>query len=128
MATRLTPQAVSAIFQRCLAGDQTPPNKRVVAEGIVDRQIVFHADRLERRRTEIEALLGELPIAFRADGGGGWSFLQACMDRHGMQWTGMHRVMEQLFALGLAIGKAEYLAPREVWNELPGGMPYLVIK
>jgi hypothetical protein len=36
--------------------------------------------------------------------------------------------MDQLFTLGIAIEKVSFQLPREMWNVLPGGMPYLVVK
>ena len=54
--------------------------------------------------------------------------MNACMDKSGRQWTGMHLTMEYLFLLGIAIGEVEYLLPREMWEAFPGGMPYLVVK
>jgi len=54
----------------------------------------------------------------------GWSFLQMCEDKHGQQWTGEHRAMEELVVLGQAAGFVALLAPREMWPVLPGGMPY----
>jgi hypothetical protein len=76
---------------------------------------------------EIRAMLAELPDQYRKSGGGGWSFLNACDDRHGTQWTGFHRTMEHLFMLGLAIGAVTLLMPRELWDALPGGMPYYMV-
>ena len=35
--------------------------------------------------------------------------------------------MEELFCLGIAIGRVECLIPREMWKILPGGVPYYVI-
>lgn len=55
------------------------------------------------------------------------SFLSACNDKHGKQWADLHLRMEQLFQLGLAIGKAECVFSRDMWEILPGGMPYYVI-
>ncbi len=128
MDTRLAPELVSSIFRECLAGQKTPAAKRVVAEGILHPQIAFNADALTRHSPTIEALLQQLPLEFHESVGGGMSFLFACNDRHGRQWTGEHRVMEQLFALGVAIGKAEYKLPRAQWHKLLGGMPYVSVK
>jgi hypothetical protein len=35
--------------------------------------------------------------------------------------------MAQLFALGLGIGMVECQLPRELWDMLPGGVPYYVV-
>lgn len=117
---RLDPQQVEETFWACEGGD-------IEAEAIIDRA-TFDKAKLDEHKELITAMLLELPIEFRASGGGGWSFLNACDDRHGNQWTGLHRTMAMLFALGQAIGMVESLLPREVWNKLPGGMPYYIVK
>ena len=72
-------------------------------------------------------MLAELPNQFQADKGGGWSFLSACDDRNGHQWTDYHQRMEQLFQLGLALGLVRCPVPRDAWSMLPGSMPYYVV-
>jgi hypothetical protein len=72
-------------------------------------------------------MLSDLPDEFQASGGGGWSFLNACMTKTGEQWTGMHPTMDKLFMLGIAAGKARWLMPRDMWSVLPGGMPYVSV-
>jgi hypothetical protein len=118
----LEPEVVERTFEACYdpAGD-------VRVDGIMlparfdKRKLADHAEL-------IAALLSELPDQFKTSGGGGWSFLNACMDRRGNQWTGMHSTMDKLFMLGLAIGMVEPLLPRDVWPTLPGGMPYYLVK
>jgi len=106
---KLTAKRVNDIFMDCLFTDEEtkegPPKDYVKGEGIMN-MFGFHPGRLESHREEIIELLKELPEQFRKDAGGGWSFLNACDDRHGNQWTGLHRDMELLFALGSAIEKA----------------------
>ncbi len=126
----LDPSTVERIFLDYLFREGEDTADHIAVEGIV-HNIGFHPGRLEGHRDEVVALLGELPTEFMGverGGGGGWSFLNACNDRHGNLWTGMHLVMEQLFLLGIALGLAEYQLPREMWPVLPGGMPYIVIK
>lgn len=135
--SKLAPDAVSKLFLACLvseaelaarypAGD---PEFQTVA-GIVT-VVLLHRRRVAAAREEIAGLLAELPDEFRSvdnpNGGGGWTFLNACLDRHGNQWTGVHQTMEQLFLLGMAAGLVTELMPRELWSSLPGGMPYYVI-
>ena len=97
-----------------------------VAEGIT-LSVGFHPERLDSHEKEIVALLDELPDVFKTSTGGGMSFLQACNDKHGNQWTGLHQRMEQLFLLGIGIGKVKLCLPRDMWAMLPGGMPYYTI-
>lgn len=129
MSDILTPQKVNDTFMFCLFKDDEPKTTYLPAPGITTN-IGFHPGRIAEKRADIVAMLDELPVQFKeesAGGGGGWSFLQACEDKHGNQWTGMHRTMEQLFQLGIAAGVASYLMPREMWAMLPGGMPYIVV-
>jgi hypothetical protein len=129
----LTAEAVDLIMHRCLftedelssAGAGIPPEGAVIVDGIVQK-FGFHPGRIMENKEAIRLLLAELPVAFRHNGGGGWSFLQGCMDRNDRQW-GEHRNVEALLVLGLASGLATYLLPREVWGSLPGGMPYFMV-
>lgn len=88
----------------------------------------FSSKALEENKNRIRELLLELPSEFMKSGsGGGWSFLQACDDKNGNQWTGLHMVMAQLFGMGQAAGLVESLLPKELWEIAPGGMPYYVV-
>jgi hypothetical protein len=123
--------AVESTFLDCLFRDKelidgTPIKPPVIAEGILTKA-GFHPDRLEQHRDEVTSWLRMLPIEFQSDGGGGWSFLNACDDRNGVQWTGEHRRMDQLFILGIGLGIARWLLPRNMWSALPGGMPYVIV-
>ena len=126
VAAKLSPSAVDAIFRECLFRDGEDTSEHVRADGITF-SAGFHPARLADNAESIAEMLNELPEMFREGEGGGWSFLQACEDRHGSMWTGDHGVMDQLFMLGVAAGKAKCLLPREMWSALPGGMPYYVI-
>lgn len=125
-AQRLTATTVETIFRACLFSDDEDTSDHAVARGIVTN-VGFHPGRLAEQRAVVATLLRELPAEFMADGGGGWSFLNACLDRNGEQWTGDHGVMERLFLLGLALGMVQEQLPREMWSVLPGGMPYYVV-
>lgn len=127
----LTAEAVTDVFKDCFFTEDeiqgsSPPDDAVIVEGIMIT-VGFHPKRLELHTDDIMAFLMELPVMFRENEGGGWSFLNACLDRHGDQWTSYHEVMEQLFLLGIAIGHVQELLPRSLWSILPGGVPYYVI-
>ncbi len=122
----LSTEGVEKVFVDCLFKEGEDTSTHIAAEGIM-MTVGFHPERIESHRAEIEAMLDELPDQFKASSGGGWSFLNACEDKHGNQWTSFHRSMDQLFMLGMAIGKVESQMPRELWSALPGGMPYYVI-
>lgn len=121
----LTSEAVHDLVKDCLFKEGEPKDDPVIVEGIT-RTFGFHPDRIRRNAPAIAALLAELPSEFRMNSGGGWSFLQACVDRHGNQWA-EHPTMEELFVLGIASGQANWLLPRDMWSILPGGMPYVGI-
>jgi len=99
----------------------------IEVEGILNR-FGFNKDRIEGHRKEITEMLNQLPDEFKKSGGGGWTFLNACMTKDGEQWTGLHMTMDQLFCLGMAIDLVSYTLPRDMWNILPGGMPYIIVK
>lgn len=132
----LTAEAVETLVRYCLYREEEltgadPAPDRIEVEGII-RTFGFHPGRIAEKSTEIGALLQQLPEAFHAQsatnprGGGGWSFLQACVDRDGRQW-GEHQQMEALFVLGIAAGRAKWTLPKSLWPSLPAGMPYATI-
>jgi hypothetical protein len=125
-AQRLSTERVKTIFMDCLFRDGEDTSNHVKAEGITT-MVGFNPERLKGHEAEIVEMLNELPDTFKKSGGGGMSFLNACIDRHGNQWTSFHRTMEQLFQLGIASGKVELLLPRKMWAVLPGGMPYYLV-
>ena len=120
-------ERVEELFMDCLFKDGEEIVSPITTEGIVTNT-GFHPARLKSHEEEIVSMLKELPDNFHESRGGGWSFLNACMDRNGKQWTGLHQRMEQLFLLGIGIGKVVFLMPREMWSVFPGGMPYVVVK
>lgn len=120
----LTSENVEHVFTDCLFVDDEPTDKHVKAEGVVGT-IGFHPDRLEQHREDVKAMLAQLPDDFQPTGGGGTTFLNACNDKNGKQWTDLHQRMEQLFQLGIGLGLAQWLLPRAMWGVLPGGMPYV---
>jgi hypothetical protein len=135
---RLTADRVRELFDDCLSrsahplpvfdpeGDQhVDVDPVVIVDGVIN-QAWFNPVKLEEHRTEIAVLLAELPEQFHVGTGGGWSFLNACMDRHGIQWAEQPTV-EKLMMLGLGTGLASYPIPRDMWSVLPGGVPYFVV-
>ena len=120
MNATLNSQRVSAIFYDCLYGDLS-------VYGALGKHVWLDSERLQGYKAEIEAMLGELPDEFKESGGGGWSFLNARNDKHGNQWTGFQNVMEQLFLLGIGIGKVKSMFPGKIWDDLPGRMPYYIV-
>ena len=102
------------------------PEGAIEAEGIVAR-FGFHPERLKSHEQEIRDLVMELPDEFRMSKGGGWSFLNMCNDREGYQWADLHKTMEMLLVLGIAVGVMTIQIPRELWSMMPGGVPYVAV-
>ena len=101
-----------------------PPDPHIEARGIVNN-FAFHPERLESHRENIRAILNLMPKGFHKATGGGWSFLNLCNTEAGDQW-GEHHNMEELIVLGIGLGMAKFVMPRDMWTILPGGMPYVV--
>lgn len=114
---KLTAQNVEKLFAKCFR-ETGEPIEGIGGSAALDTSA---------HESDIAEMLAQLPAEFQRSGGGGWSFLNACMDKGGGQWTGLHSTMDKLFMLGIAAGKAQWLMPREMWPLLPGGMPYVVV-
>lgn len=130
---KLTANAVAEILSDCLYTDEEipngePPEDAVLVEGVLSN-FGLHPGRLETHKAEIAELLAQLPTNFQPlpDGGGGWSFLNACMTEGGVQW-GEHRDIERLVVLGIATEQASFSMPRDMWSILPGSLPYFGVK
>jgi hypothetical protein len=122
----LNSKNVHETLLECLFDEGEPTDGYKVGEGIT-KKVGFHPLRLEANRSKVEELLAQLPDDFKAEGGGGSSFLNACLTKDGQQW-GEHSNIEELLLLGTALGSVSYPMPRELWGALPGGMPYFAIK
>ncbi len=123
--TTLSAENVRRVFENCLFRDGEPTSDAIIAE-VVMHSFGFNPSRLAEHKQEIKEMLECLSDEFRADKGGGWSFLQACVTKDGDQW-GEHQNINELLALGIATGQAKILMHRELWSALPGGMPYFVV-
>lgn len=120
----LNAKNVLKIFMGCLFKEDEEKINYVMVKGITITA-GFHPERLEQQKENIHGMLLQLSDSFI--GGGGWSFLKMCLTKDNDMWTGLHRIMEQLLLLGLAIKKIEYCLPHSMWSALPGGVPYLRI-
>lgn len=118
---------MECLFKEDEIVDGIPIKPMRVAEGVM-KKIGFCEQRIVSHTNTIAALLLSLPIDFQKSGGGGHSFLNACMDSSGRQWTDLHQRIDELVCLGLAIDAVEYCVPRDMWGLLPGGMPYFCVK
>ena len=122
----LTSANVEAVFIDCLFRDGEVIDGAVPAVGVL-HTFGFHPERLESHRADVESMLAELPTNFRVSGGGGWSFLNLCVRADGVQWTGLHKVQEELVALAIGLGLGSLMPGRELWPAMPGGLPYFQI-
>ena len=127
----LTAENVTNVFKDCLFTDDElkagKPTEFVEVDGVATH-VGFNPKRLEAHREDVASMLSGLPSEFMHDNpSGGWSFLQACNDKSGQLWTGLHAVVDQLLVLGLGLNMVKYLLPREFWKALPGGVPYFTI-
>lgn len=125
MSKELNPERVTATTKACLFSNKedSKEDNTIVVKGII-RNFEFNRKAIKEHKGTILLMLEELDPTFFTDKGGGWSFLNACNDKNGELWTGLHSVMEELFCLGMAAGFVKELLPREFWKALPGGMPY----
>ena len=124
-----TAEQIKEIIMDCLYMDEEitegeTPKDAVMVKGIV-RNFGFHPGRLESHREEVKAILNQMKPEFHANQGGGWSFLNLCEDKDGNLWA-EHPTMEELIVLAMGLGMARYCLPREAWEVLPGGVPYIV--
>ena len=122
---KLTVENVHKVVLDCLFKDDEPKESFKVGEGVMHK-LGFHPDRLAAHEADIISMLDELPDEFKESFGGGWSFLNACMTKDGVQW-GEHHDIDELIILGNAIGMVKFTLPKEMWSVLPGGMPYFSI-
>lgn len=123
---KLTVENLEKVFENCLFKEGEDTSNYKIGQGIM-LKIKFHPERLKAAETEIAEMLDCLSDNFKANVGGGWSFLQMCDDKEGNQWADLHNTMDKLVCLGTATGKMSFMLPRELWSTLPGGMPYIVI-
>lgn len=133
----LTATNVEDTVRYCLPDELADGQKNVLLEGGtvdgltvvrgVKRTFVFITAKLQEKREDIRSMLSRLPDPFHAGKGDGWSFLNACVRQDEMQW-GEQPTVDDLLCLGLGLGLVEFLIPRDLWQALPGGVPYFCVK
>lgn len=94
-------------------------------DGVMNR-VAVSVERVANHRDVVVAMLQELPKRFHTAAGGS-SFLHLPMLDNGTIWGDQVRA-EMLLVLALALDLAEYSAPRDLWDTLPGGVPYVIFK
>jgi hypothetical protein len=121
----LTADNVRKIINECLFKEGEDTSNAQLAQGVV-MNMGFHPDRIKATKSSIIELLHQLPDSFMKGKGGGHSFLNACVRKDGIQW-GEHRDIDCLVCLGIAAGVASWCLSRDLWQAMPGGMPYFVV-
>lgn len=127
----LTAGKVETLLLECLYLDGAEITDGIVAQGIMNAYL-FDPAKIDEHADTIHAMLLELPHDFHetvteGEAGGGTSFLNMCMRKDGVQWTGLHQTQEHLMVLGMAAGWARIPLPRMMWGMLYGGMPYVTV-
>lgn len=121
----LTAENVERIYSKCVASN--PTSKDVIKVCGIKNTDIYSSKELEKYKEDIKVMLNQLPDNFKKSIGGGWSFLNMCMRKDDYQWTGLHRTMEKLVTMAIAIKAAEFILPQKMWGILPAGMPYIAI-
>lgn len=119
----LTVCAVENAFLNALFLPGESTENAVMAHG-VRHAFGFHPARLELAREMVVSWIAQLPLLFQPDsrgGGGGGSFLCACVTASGEQW-GEQKNVEQLMALGIAL-ELLWRSPPDLDFAMPGGVP-----
>ena len=125
--TKLNAKKVNEIFKDCLFKEHPVCGTAFIPVVGITSNVGLQPSKVEEHSDEIKELLDELPDNFKENLGGGWSFLEACVDKEGNQW-GEHNNIQELLMLGIASGWAGYLvSSKELWSTFPGGVPYFMV-
>lgn len=119
----LTSKNVNKIFTVC---SDNSHEEQMFVEG-VKIKTVFSPAKIKENHDKIRDMLECLDDNFFVGKGGGWSFLNMCVDKHGKLWTGDHMQCDKLICLGLAANLLQFTLPRDVWCVLPGEVPYITV-
>lgn len=127
MSYCLTGDRVHTLLGECLS---SADSRDVAVIHGVSRTFSVDLNKIAAAKSEIGQMLMQMADNFMLDGdkAGGWSFLNACVDRRGVQWTDLHSTVEELVVLGMASGLAFYTFSRDIWEVLPGGVPFFTIR
>ena len=121
----IDPKEIHDMILDCLFKEGEPTDKFVAASGVVGN-FGFHPDRLASYKPKLAEMIGDLHPAFLKEVGGGWTFLNLCMDKNEHTWTDSQRVADEFLCLCVGNNLAQILIPRDMWSMLPGVVPYVV--
>lgn len=121
---RLCASSIGTLYNRCLLNvsdleDEKFRGDFTVGEGI-EGVSYFSTDKLNSSRDEIMEMISRLPKKVKD----GVPFDEFCVADNGYKW-GTEYFADKLIKLGTATGLLYFPAPREDWQFLPGGMPYI---
>lgn len=95
----ITEEKVDTLYLLCLSKGE--PKKKTKKVTCFKTDVVFDRRTLTEYKEEIVEMLNNLSAHFKD----GASFIWACVDKHGRTWTTDETIMQELFLLGLAVGK-----------------------
>ena len=118
----LNSDRVYELYERCAMNEEDFCNGElqedfVVAEGI-DSCTFFVKDRLEENKKEIFECIKMLPGLNRGN-----SCSNLFRDKNDVCWTNKQDVLDRLLQLGIATEMIYFPLPRNVWHNLPMGLP-----
>lgn len=116
---KLNAENVERIFRSCLSDSDHTTVKGVMIEAKIDKL------EIDKNRADIVSMIRQLPETFTTEMGD--SFLNLCMTKDGLLWTGFHQTCDKLVVLGLATGKMLFTYGREFWHVMPGNLPLIRI-
>lgn len=123
----ISSEEVTEIFKDCLYRDEELIDGKPLIEPIIIQGIRsmygLHPERIKYYSSKIEEFMNVMPNEFKQ----GWSFLNLCKTKDGDLWTGLHSVCEELMVLAIASGKMVYCCEKDMWDVLPGKVPYVKI-
>lgn len=110
----LTSENVQNLFKSCLYKKGENETGTMVVKGLIN-DYKFKNSLIEENKVQIKELLLQLdPNFLKSSDSKGWSFLQVCTRKDGVQWTDLHIVMEALVVLGEEIPIQNYI--KLVWK------------
>lgn len=117
---------INEIYEKCQKNASSRSDEAV--ESGFAGTVYLNQDDLEHHKHEIACILmNQDPKFFKHGEAGGCTFLNLPFNAQGVQWCEQFTAA-QLCILGIGLGLVEYLMPPEMWDALPGGVPYLAIE
>lgn len=106
-------------FVDCLFKDNEDTTHNIKVEGITCT-FHLHPERLESKRELVQNFLNNLPSEFAE----GYTFMALPFTKTGAQW-GEQPNAQELMVMAIGLNLMTYCFPKERWNVLPGGVPYV---